>query len=87
MVAALLEPPMEIVEEAQRIGRYSRIEGEILVLLQRPAQSPPSVKEIRNELTPTFCEPEIWKGILDLLADGLIGATYTSGFEIGFEWN
>ena len=85
-MAALLEPPREIIEETQRIGRYSRIEGEILVLLDRPARSPASLKEIRNELTPFFSELEIWKGILDLLDDGLIRATYTSGFEIGLEW-
>jgi DNA-binding Lrp family transcriptional regulator len=86
MLAALLEPPREIVEEAQRIGRYSGIEGEILVLLQRPARNPPSFREIRSELAPFFSEPEVWKGILDLLDDGLIRATYTSGFEIGIEW-
>jgi hypothetical protein len=86
MVAALLEPPKVTVEEAQRIGRYSRIEGEILALLRRPTRFPLSLKEIRNELTPFFSEPEIWKGIHDLLDDGLIRATYTSGFEIGLEW-
>jgi hypothetical protein len=86
IVAALLEPPTSIIEEAQRIGRYSRIEGEILVLLRRPTRFPPTLKEIWNELTPLFSEPEIWKGILDLLDDGLIRATYTSGFEIGLEW-
>lgn len=84
-MTALLEPPREILEETQRIGRYSRIEGEILVLLHRPARSPPSLKEIRIELTPTFSEHEIWKGIYNLLDDGLIRTTYTSGFEIGLE--
>lgn len=82
----LLELPKEIIEETLRIGRYSRIEGEILVLLKRPARSPPSLKEVRNELTPFFSEGEIWKGILDLLDDGLIRPTYTSGFELGIEW-
>ena len=86
IVTALLEPPTIVTEEAQRIGRYSRIEGEILVLLRRPTRFPPALKEIRNELTPLFSEPEIWKGLLNLLDDGLIRATYTSGFEIGLEW-
>lgn len=85
-MAALLEPPREIIEEAQKIGRYSRTEGEILVLLSRLVRSPLSLKEIRNELTPFFSGPEIWKGILDLLDDGLIRITYTSGYEIGLEW-
>lgn len=85
-MAALLEPPTEVVEETQRIGRYSHVEGEILVLLQRPARFPQSVKEIWMELTPTFSEHEIWKGILDLIQDGIIRATYTSGYETGIEW-
>jgi hypothetical protein len=54
IVAALLDPPTEIVEEAQKIGRYSRIKGEVHVFLQRPARFPPSLKEIRNDLTPLF---------------------------------
>jgi hypothetical protein len=86
IVEALLEQTREIIEEAQRIGRYSRIEGEILFLLRRPARLPLSLKEIRSELTPAFSEHEIWKGIRNLLDDGLIRATYTSGFEIGLEW-
>lgn len=86
ILAALLEPPTIVVEETKRIGRYSTIEGEILVLLRRPTRFPLAIKEIRNELVPFFSEPEIWKGILDLLGDGLIRATYTSGFEIGLEW-
>ena len=85
-MAALLEPPTEIVEETQGIGRYSHVEGEILVLLRRPARFPPSLKEIWMELTPTFSEREIWKGILDLIQDGLVRATYTGGYEIGLEW-
>ena len=85
-MAALLEPPTIVVEETKRIGRYSTIEGEILVLLRRPTRFPLAIKEIRNELVPFFSEPEIWKGILDLLGDGLVHATYTSGFEIGLEW-
>ena len=86
MVAALLELPTIVAEEAQRIVRYSRIEGEILVLMRRPTRFPTALKEIRNELAPFFSEPEISKGILNLLDDGLIRATYTSGFEIGLEW-
>ncbi len=86
MVAALLELPTIVAEEAQRIVRYSRIEGEILVLLRRPTRFPTALKEIRNELAPFFSEPEISKAILNLLDDGLIRATYTSGFEIGLEW-
>jgi hypothetical protein len=85
-VVALLEPSTIVAEEAQRVGRYSRIEGEILVLLRRPTRFPPALKEILNELTPSFSETEIWKGIIDLLDDGLIRPTYTSGFEIGLEW-
>ena len=85
-MAALLEPPTEVVEETQGIGRYSHIEGEVLALLRRPARFPPSVKEIWMELTPTFSEHEIWKGILDLIQDGIIRATYTSGYETGIEW-
>jgi hypothetical protein len=54
-VATLLEPPREILEEfAPSIDRYSAIEGEILVLLKRPAMYPQSLKELRNELTPLF---------------------------------
>jgi hypothetical protein len=86
IVATLLDAPTEIVEEAQKIGGYSRIEGEILVLLRRPARFPPALKEIWNELNPLFSEHEIWKGILNLLDYGLIRATYTSGFEIGLQW-
>ena len=85
-MSALLEAPTEISEEAQRIGRYSLIEGEILVLLSRPARFPMAIKEIQNELTPLFSEHEILKGILNLLQDGMIRATYTSGYEIGLEW-
>lgn len=85
-MAALLESPKEIIEETQGIGRYSNVEGEILVLLRRPARCPPSLKEILMELTPTFSENEIWKGILDLIQDGIIRATYTSGYETGIEW-
>jgi hypothetical protein len=85
IVATLLDPPTEILEEARKMGRYSRIEGEILVFLRKPARFPPALKEIRNELTPLFSEHEIRKGILDLLDDGLIRPTYTSGFEIGLE--
>ena len=85
-MAALLAPPTGIVEEAQGIGRYSHVEGEILVLLRRPAMFPPSLKEIWTELTPSFSEHDIWKGILDLIQDGMIRATYTSGYETGIEW-
>jgi hypothetical protein len=83
---ALLEPPAGVVEETQGIGRYSHVEGEILVLLRRPAKFPPAFKEILRELTPLFSEHEIWKGILDLIQDGILRATYTTGYEIGIEW-
>ena len=85
-MAALLEPPTGIVEEAQGIGRYSHVEGEILVLLRRPAMFPPAIREILRELTPLFSEHEIWKGILDLLQDGLVRETYTTGYEVGLDW-
>ena len=85
-MAALLEPPTEIVKETQGIGQYSHVEGEILVLLRRPARFPPFLKEVWKELTPTFSEREIWKGILDFIQDEMIRATCTSGYEIGLEW-
>jgi hypothetical protein len=86
-MAALLEPPREIVEESiPRSDKYSAIEGEILTLLRRPAVSPQNFKELRNELIPVFSESRIWQGIRNLLDDGLIRVVYTCGFEIGFEW-
>jgi len=86
-VALLLEPPKEIVEEfTPWADRYSAIEGSILALLRRPAMSPLSFKEIRNELTPVFPEARIWQGIRNLLDDGLIRIVYTCGFEAGLDW-
>ena len=85
-MAALLEPPITVVEETQGIGRYSHVKGEILVLLRRPVRFAPALKEVLRELTPLFSQHEIWKGILDLIQDGMIRATYTSGYEIGLEW-
>jgi len=86
-MAALLEPPREIVEESTPWSdKYSAIEGEILTLLMRPAVYPQSFKELRNELIPVFSESRIWQGIRNLLDDSLIRVVYTCGFEIGFEW-
>ncbi len=86
-MAALLEPPREIVEESTLPSdKYSAIEGEILTLLRRPAVHPQSFKELRNELTPVFSESRIWQGIRNLLDDGLIRVVYTCGFEIGLDW-
>jgi hypothetical protein len=85
-MAALLGSLSEVIEETQGIGRYSRVEGEILVLFRRPARFPSAFKEILRELTPLFSEHEIWKGILDLIQDGMVRAAYTSGYEIGLEW-
>lgn len=74
------------IEQAQGLGGYSQIEGEILVLLRRPARFPTAIKEIQSELSPLFSKAEIWKRILDLLEDGMIRPVYTSGYEIGLEW-
>jgi hypothetical protein len=83
---ALPESPAGVVEETQGIGRYSHVEEEILVLLRRPALSPPALREVLRELTPLFSEHEIWKGILNLIQEEMTRATYTSGCEIGIEW-
>ncbi len=86
-MAALLEPPREIVEESTLPSdKYSAIEGEILTLLRRPAVHPQSFKELRNELTSVFSESRIWQGIRNLLDDGLIRVVYTCGLEIGLDW-
>jgi len=83
----LLEPRREIVEESTPWrAKYSAIEGEILALLKRPAMSPLSFKEIRNELTPVFPENRIWQGVRNLLDDCLIRIVYTCGFEVGLDW-
>ena len=86
-MAALLEPPREIVEESTlRSDKYSAIEGEILTLLRRPAVYPQNFKELLNELIPVFSESRIWQGIRNLLDDGLIRVVYTCRFEIGLDW-
>jgi len=85
-VAALLEPSPELVESPPSIGRYSKVEGEILKLLNRPAICPPSLKEIQNELIPLFSQVQIWQGFRNILGDGLVRLVYTCGYEIGLEW-
>jgi len=86
-MAAALEPPRETFEKSlTSIDRYSEIEGMILTILRRPALSPLSISELRNELVPIFSEPQILHGVRNLLDDGLIRVVYTSGFEIGFAW-
>ncbi len=86
-MASLLEPRREIVEESiPWRDKYSAIEGEILALLKRPAMSPLSFNEIRNELTPVFPENRVWQGVSNLLDDGLIRIVYTYGFGVGLDW-
>jgi hypothetical protein len=86
-VAALLEPPRQIIDESTlKSDRYSAIEGEILMLLRRPATYPQSFGELRRELALVFSESQIWQGVRNLLDDGLIRVVYTCGFETGFEW-
>ena len=83
----LLEPRKGILEESTLWrNRYSKVEGEILAILRRPAMSPQSLVEFLDELTPTFLESQVWQGLRNLLDDGLIRMVYTTGFEIGFEW-
>ena len=75
----------EVVEEPQRKGKYSKIEGEILVLMRRPVRFQQTIKEILYELAPLFSEYEVWKGLLNLVEDGMIRPAYTSGYEVGVE--
>ena len=61
-VMATVLASTEVVEDGQRIGKYSEIEGEILVLLRRPVRFPQTIKEILNELTPLFPNTKSGKG-------------------------
>ncbi len=85
-MATLLAPPEE-KKEVPILGTVpsSGIEREVLRLLRRPARYPTGLREIHGELIPYLTELQIQNAIMTLIEDGLVAATYTSGYELGLK--
>ncbi len=78
-MATLLEHLQQVREKSSLLsGESSQVEREVLALLQRSTEEPPSMEEVRHELQHFFSELRIQNAIICLLERGDIQTLYTS---------